>query len=59
MRENHGYMVPGRWLADLDAVPDGDPGEPQSGYLVGTNNPAPEEKALLRKLSEEFGHEPR
>ncbi len=34
MRENHGYTVPARWLADLDAVPDGDTGEPESGYLV-------------------------
>src|SRR6185503_13316511 len=36
MRENHGYTVPQRWLADLDAIPDGDTGEPQSGYLVGS-----------------------
>jgi hypothetical protein len=35
MRENHGYMVPARWLADLDGLPDGDTGEPESGYLVG------------------------
>ena len=35
MRENHGYTVPQRWLADLDAIPDGDTGEPQSGYLSG------------------------
>jgi hypothetical protein len=35
MRENHGYTVPARWLADLDAIPDGDTGEPESGYLVG------------------------
>ena len=34
MRENHGYTVPARWLADLDAIPDGDTGEPESGYLV-------------------------
>ena len=39
MRENHGYTVPARWLADLDAVPDGDTGEPQSGYLVGIQTP--------------------
>jgi hypothetical protein len=39
MRENHGYTVPARWLADLDAVPDGDTGEPKSGYLVGIENP--------------------
>jgi hypothetical protein len=32
LRENHGYTVPSRWLADLDAVPDGDTGEPTSGY---------------------------
>jgi hypothetical protein len=29
--------------------------EPQSGYLVGTDNPTPEQKALLRKLGEELG----
>ena len=34
IRENHGYTVPARWLADLDAIPDGDAGEPESGYLV-------------------------
>lgn len=44
MRENHGYTVPQHWLADLDAVPDGD-----------TDNPTPPEKALLRKLTQEFG----
>jgi hypothetical protein len=37
MRENHGYTVPQHWLADLDAIPDGDTGEPQSGYLVGVD----------------------
>lgn len=54
MRENHGYTVPERWLADLDAIPDDNGGEPQSGYLVRTNKPTDEQKALLRKLSEEF-----
>jgi hypothetical protein len=39
MRENHGYTVPARWLADLDAIPDGDAGEPESGYLVGVETP--------------------
>jgi hypothetical protein len=39
MRENHGYTVPARWLADLDAIPDGDTGEPESGYLVGIETP--------------------
>ena len=58
MRENHGYTVPERWLADLDAIPDGDTGEPESGYLVGTNNPTPQKAALLRKLAKEFGHGP-
>ncbi|MGH3960835.1 hypothetical protein [Mycobacterium sp.] len=58
MRDYHGYTVPERWLADLDAIPDGDTGEPQSGYLVGTNDPTPHEKALLRKLAEEFGGRP-
>jgi hypothetical protein len=38
MRENHGYTVPASWLADLDAIPDGDTGEPESGYLVGTES---------------------
>ncbi len=58
MRENHGYKVPARWLADLDAIPDGDTGEPQSGYLVGTDTPTTQERALLRKLAEEFGDGP-
>ena len=40
MRENHGYTVPARWLADLDAIPDGDTDEPESGYLVGIETPA-------------------
>ena len=52
MRENHGYTVPERWLADLDAIPDGDTGEPQSGYLVGTDTPTTQERAQLRKLAE-------
>jgi hypothetical protein len=34
MRDYHGYTVPARWLADLDAVPDGDTGEPPWSYLV-------------------------
>jgi hypothetical protein len=54
MRENHGYTVPQRWLADLDAIPDGEIGEPQSGYLVGVDNPTADERALLQKLSKEF-----
>jgi hypothetical protein len=58
MRENHGYTVPERWLADLDAIPDGDTGEPQWGYLVGTDTPTTQERALLRKLAEEFGDGP-
>ena len=58
MRENHGYTVPARWLADLDAIPDGDTGEPESGYLVGTDTPTTQERALLRKLAEEFGDGP-
>jgi hypothetical protein len=58
MRENHGYTVPERWLADLDAIPDGDTGEPESGYLVGTDTPTTQERALLRKLAEEFGDGP-
>ncbi len=39
MLENHGCTVPARWLADLDARPDGDTGEPESGYLVGIESP--------------------
>jgi hypothetical protein len=39
MRENHGYTVLQQWLADLDAIPDSDTGEPQSGYLVGADHP--------------------
>jgi len=58
VRENHGYTVPARWLADLDAIPDGDTGEPQWGYLVGTDTPTTQERALLRKLAEEFGDGP-
>ena len=54
-RENGGYTVPQRWLSDLDAIPDGDVGEPPSGLLVGTNNPTRDEQALLRKMAEEFG----
>jgi hypothetical protein len=34
MRDYGGLTVPQRWLADLDAIPDEDTGEPQSGYLV-------------------------
>jgi hypothetical protein len=48
MRENHGYTVPARWLADLDAVPDGDTGEPKSGYLVGIETPT--DPTLLEPL---------
>ncbi|MGV0838463.1 hypothetical protein [Mycolicibacterium thermoresistibile] len=55
MRENHGYTVPQRWLANLDAVPDGEGGEPKSGFLVGIK-PSAAEKALLRKVADEFGH---
>src|SRR6476619_4212997 len=48
MRENHGYTVPARWLADLDAVPDGDTGEPKAGYLVGIETPT--DPTLLEPL---------
>jgi hypothetical protein len=48
MRENHGYTVPARWLADLDAIPDGDTGEPESGYLVGIETPT--DPTLLEPL---------
>ena len=49
MRENYGYTVPARWLADLDAVPDGDTGEPKSGYLVGIETP--KDPTLLEPLA--------
>ena len=55
MRENHGYTVPQRWLADLDVIPDGDTGEPQSGYVVGVDTPTAQEAALLQILAEGFG----
>ena len=58
MRENHGYTVPEHWLADLDAIPDGDTGEPQSGYLVGVDTPTAQERVLLRRLAEQFGDGP-
>ncbi len=48
MREHHGYTVPTRWLADLDAIPDGDTGEPESGYLVGIETPT--DPTLLEPL---------
>jgi hypothetical protein len=48
MRENHGYTVPQHWLADLDVIPDGDTGEPQSGYLVGVETPT--DPTLLEPL---------
>ena len=49
MQENHGYTVPARWLADLDAIPDGDTGEPKSGYLVGIETPT--DPTLLEPLA--------
>jgi hypothetical protein len=58
MRENHGYTVPARGLADPDAIPGGGTGEPECGYLVGTDTPTTQERALLRKLAEEFGDGP-
>ena len=58
MRENHGYTVPQHWLADLDAIPDDDTGEPQSGYLVGVDTPTAQEAALLQNLAEELGDAP-
>jgi hypothetical protein len=58
MRENHGYTVHEHWLADLDAIPDDDTGEPQSGYLVGVDTPTAQEAALLQKLAKEFGDAP-
>ena len=53
MRENHGYTVPEEWLADLDAIPDGDTGEPESGWVVGVDTPTAHEAALLQKLAKE------
>ena len=58
MRENYGFTVPERWVADLDAIPDGDTGEPQCGYVVRSYNPTTHERALMRKLAEEFGDGP-
>ena len=58
MRENHGYTVPQHWLADLDVIPDGDTGEPQSGYLVGVDTPTAQEAALLQNLAGELGDAP-
>ena len=58
MRENHGYTFPQHWLADLDAIPEGDTGEPQSGYVVGVDTPTAQDAALLQKLAEEFGDAP-
>jgi hypothetical protein len=48
MRENHGYTVPARWLSDPDATLDGDTGEPQSGNLIGIENPT--DPTLLEPL---------
>jgi hypothetical protein len=55
MRENHGYTVPQHWLADLDAIPDGDTGEPQSGYLVGIETPT--DPTLLEPLPLKHGRQ--
>lgn len=48
-RENHGYTVPQRWLVDLDAVPDGEGGEPISGFMVGVEPSAAEKAFLYRR----------
>jgi hypothetical protein len=53
MRENHGYTVPARWLADLYAIPDGDTGEPKSGYLVGIETRT--DPMLLERLAPNHG----
>lgn len=53
MRENNGYTVPARWLADLDAVPDGDTGEPETGHLVGIETPT--DTRLLEPLPPNHG----
>jgi hypothetical protein len=53
MRENHGHTVPARWLADLDAIPDDDTGEPESGYLVGIETPT--DPTLLEPLPPNHG----
>jgi hypothetical protein len=49
MRENHGYTVPARWLADWDAIPDGDTGESKSGCLVAIETPT--DPTLLEPLA--------
>jgi hypothetical protein len=55
MRENHGYTVPEHWLADLDAVPDGDTGEAKSGYLGGIETPT--DPTLLESLPPTHGRQ--
>src|SRR6478609_5992120 len=39
MRENHGYTVPARWLADLDAVPAATPVNRSLGTWLGSKLP--------------------
>jgi hypothetical protein len=52
MRDYGGCTVPQRWLADLDAIPDGDTGEPESGYLVPVAERQPNalDNAMLDRL---------
>jgi hypothetical protein len=52
------FHSPPTQAADLDAIPEGDTGEPQSGYLVGFDTPTAQDAALLHKLAEEFGDAP-
>jgi hypothetical protein len=55
MRENHGDTVPARWLADPDAIPGGNTGEPESGYLVGIETPT--DPTLLEPLLPNHGRQ--
>ena len=55
MRDNHGYTVPARWLADLDAIPDDDTAEPKSGYLVGIETST--DPTLLEPLPPQQGRQ--
>ena len=53
MRDYGGYTVPQKWLENLDAIPEGETGEPQSGYLVpvADNQRTPVEQVMLDRLN--------
>ena len=48
MGENHGYTVPQHWLADLDAIPDGDTGNHNPGTWLG-HTPTAQERRCCTK----------